>query len=275
MTTLDHAGLAGPDIGVLHGQFEALGFTLTPLSRQSGRLTADGPVVPWGTANRCAMLRDGYIELLGIVDPAAPANGLDGFLARYAGMHILALGIDDEDAAVDRLRRGGLVVPGVLHLERAVDDGDPDGPRARFARVPLPDAPEGRVQLIRHLTPEAIWQARFMEHANRAVALEAVILAVADPAATAARLSLLAGCPVVPDAAGGYALRLARGVVRVLDPAGLATVLPGVRAPMLPFMAGMVVRTDDGAAAVRASANLGAVPGGWMAIGGGAAVVFC
>ena len=44
-------------------------------------MRADGPVEPWGTGNRCAMLRDGYIELLGIFDPALPANGLDGFLA--------------------------------------------------------------------------------------------------------------------------------------------------------------------------------------------------
>ena len=45
------------------------------------------------------------------------------------------------------------------------------------------------------------------------------MLVVAEPAATAARLSRLAGRPVVPDAAGGYALDLPRGRVRVL-PAG-------------------------------------------------------
>ena len=72
--------------------------------------------------------------------------------------------MDDEAANLARLRRAGLAIPGVLHLERPVDDADPDGPRARFARLPLPDAPEGRVQLVRHLTPEAIWQERFMSH---------------------------------------------------------------------------------------------------------------
>ncbi len=282
MTTLDHAGLAGPDLVALHAQYTALGFTLTPLARQSGRLQAGAPVVPWGTANRCAMLRDGYIELLGIVDPTAPANGLDRFLARYAGLHILALGIDDEDASLARLRRAGLDVPGVLHLERPVDSADPEGLQARFARLPLPDAPEGRIQLIRHLTPEAIWQERFMRHANRAVALDAVILAVADPAETAARFSRLAGRPVQPDPAGGFVLPLARGRVRVLAPDALGAVLPGVVAPTLPFMAGLVVRTEDGAAAARALGDaeglLAPVPGGWMAgpgVAGGAALVFC
>lgn len=278
MIWLDHAGLVGPDLAALHRQYEGLGFALTPLARQSGRLRADGPVVPWGTANRCAMLRHGYIELLGIVDPAAPANGLDGFIARYAGLHILALGIEDEDAALVRLRRAGLDVPGVLHLERPVDGGDLGGVQARFARLPLPDAPEGRIQLIRHLTPEAIWQERFMRHPNRAVGLEEMVLVAAAPAETAARLSRLAGRPVAPDPAGGFMLVLGRGRVRVLEAAALEDVLPGVVAPVLPFMAGIVVRTEDEGEAARGLAKLQAVPGGWMAgpgLAGGAAVVFC
>ena len=105
------------------------------------------------------------------------------------------------------------------------------GARARFARLPLPDAPEGRVQLVRHLTPEAIWQERFMGHPNRAVALEAAILAVAEPAETAARLSRLAGLPVTPDPAGGFALELGRGLVRILPEAALGAGAAGVDAP--------------------------------------------
>lgn len=278
-TSLDHVGLVGRDAGLLHARFEALGFHLTPLSRQSGRLQADGPVVPWGTGNRCAMLRHGYIELLAILHPALPANGLDRFLDRYAGMHILALGIEDEDANLARLRRAGLAIPGVLHLERAVDDADPAGPRARFARLPLPDAPEGRVQLIRHLTPGAIWQERFMAHPNQAMGLETAILVAATPAETAARLSRLSGRPVQPDPAGGFQLALPAGNVRVLSPETLPSVLPGVVPPCLPFMAGMVVRTADAAAAAQAlTPGLLPVPGGLMAppaIAGGAALVFC
>jgi len=275
-TALDHIGLVGPDAAALHAEFERLGFLLTPLSRQSGRLRADGPVEPWGTANRCAMLRHGYIELLAILDPALPANGLDRFLARYSGMHILALGIEDEHANLERLRRAGLDIPGVLHLERAVDDADPTGPRARFARLPFPDAPEGRIQLIRHLTPEAIWQERFTTHPNRAVSLEAAILAVANPADTAARLSRLAGRPVIPDPAGGFALELARGIVRILPPDALPAVLPGLAPPTLPFMAGLVVRTEDDAATIRTLVpGLRPVPGGVMTTAGGAAIVFC
>ncbi len=242
---LDHVGIAGRDLGALAAAFERLGFQLTPLARHSGKRTPDGPVVPFGTGNRCVMLREGYIELIAIVDPAAFSNTLDRFLARYAGIHIIALGIDDAASNLDRLRRAGIDIPGVAYLERPVDDADPTGPRARFARLPLPDAPEGRLQLIRHLTPEAIWQERFLVHPNHAVALREVVIAVDQPAEAAARFSRLAGRPVVPDPAGGFALPLARGTVRLLPPDVIGAVLPGTAISSLPFIAGIAVRTDN------------------------------
>ena len=258
---LDHVGVAARDLGPLVAAYERLGFALSPVAQQSGRRVPEGPVEPFGSGNRCAFLKHGYIELIAILDPALFPNGLDRFLARYAGLHIIALAMQDEQANLVRLRAAGLAVPGVAYLERPVEPG---GPTARFARLPLPDAPEGRLQLIRHLTPELIWDARWMDHANRAEALVSVILA-ADPAAeTAARLSRLAGRPLEPDPAGGFLLALPgatgaagpqapelRTTIRVLEPEALPRVLPGVTIPTLPFIAGMVVRTADGNAAVR------------------------
>ena len=149
------------------------------------------------------------------------------------------------------------------------------------------------MQLIRHLTPELVWQERWMNHANKAVALEEAILCAAEPAETAARLSRVAGLPVEPDPAGGFVLRLpgaARAAgpfaevmetrVRVLPEAALPEVLPGVRAPVSPYMAGIVVRTSDGGAAARqvlAGIPTGQAPGGLMVPpehAAGAAVVF-
>ena len=255
--SLDHVGIAGRDLGAMAAAFERLGFQLTPLARHSGKRTPDGPVVPFGTGNRCIMLRQGYIELIAIVDPAAFSNTLDRFLARYAGIHIIALGIDDETANLDRLRRAGIDIPGVAYLERPVDDADPTGPRARFARLPLPDPPEGRLQLIRHLTPEAIWQERFLAHPNHAVALEEVVIAVEQAAEAAARFSRLAGRPVVPDPVAGFALPLPHGTVRLLPPDALGAVFPGAAIPTLPFIAGITLRTDDMAATTRLLAERG------------------
>jgi len=247
---LDHVGIAGTDLFALAENFEKLGFLLTPLARHSGKRTPDGPVVPFGTGNRCIMLRAGYVELIAIVDPGAFSNTLDRFLARYAGIHIIALDVDDADTNLARLRRAGIDIPGVAYLERPVDDADPTGPRAKFARLPLPDAPEGRMQLIQHLTRDAIWQERFLTHPNGAVALEDAVIAVADPAEAAARFSRLAGQPVIPDPVGGFALDLPRGRVRLIPEDALAKIFPSVVAPNLPYIAGISLRTSDGTKAI-------------------------
>lgn len=258
---VDHVGVAARDLAPMAAAYERLGFALSPIAQQSGRRRPDLPVEKYGSGNRCAFLKHGYIELIAILDPALYDNTLNAFLARYPGMHILALAMTDEDANLTRMRAAGIDIPGVAYLERPVEAG---GPIAKFARLPFPDPPEGRVQLIRHLTPELVWQEKWMDHANKAVALEEVILCAATPAETAARLSRLSGLPVEPDPAGGFLLRLpgaARAAgpfapvmetrVRVLTEQALGEVLPGVTAPALPFMAGMVVRTEDGGASAR------------------------
>lgn len=289
---LDHVAVVSRDLPPLVAAYERLGFALSPLSRQSGPRAPGGPVETFGSGNRCAFLRHGYIELLGLLDPALFANGVDRFADRYVGLHIVALAMQDEEANLARLRRAGLDIAGVARLQRPVEEG---GPVAHFARLPLPDAPEGRLQLIRHLSAGLVWDKRWMGHANRADALTEVIL-VNDPAAeSAARLSRLAGLPLVPDPAGGFLLELPgaagaagpeapvlRTAVRILEPAALPRVLPGVAIPALPFIAGMVVRTADGNAAVRAILAREGIatidlPMGLMvppAQAGGAAIVF-
>ncbi len=112
---LDHVGVVTRDLVALAGQYERLGFRLTPLARQ-----ADGRI-----GNRCAMLQQGYIELLAVVDPNARSATLERFLARHDGIHILALAIADEQAALVRLRRSGVSAPSVSEFERVIDDSDP------------------------------------------------------------------------------------------------------------------------------------------------------
>ena len=237
---LDHVGVVGRDVTLPATAFERLGFCLTPLARHAGGRTG----------NRNIMLRHGYIELLSVVDGGHSAT-LDRFLARYAGIHILAFAIDDPDATLARLHRAGFVDASVSMTERAVDDADPDSARARFTLVTTPDIAEGRIHLIHHHTPEALWQERFLHHPNHAVALEEVVIVAAQPAETAVRLSLRAGRPVMPDPVGGYRLALPQGCVRILPPDGAAMVLPDSVAPSLPWIAGVTLRTDDATEALR------------------------
>jgi hypothetical protein len=287
---LDHVGLCVRDPRPLWETWERLGFQLSPVAQQSGRRTPDSPVEPFGSGNRCAFLRHGYVELLGILDDTLFANGVDRFIARYAGAHILALAMDDAEANLARLRRGGLEIPGVAWLQRPVEPG---GPTARFARLPFPDAPEGRIQLVQHLTPDLVWDARWMNHRNGAEALESVIVASAEPAETTARLTRLAGVAAEPDSLAGFRLRLPGGAraagpdspqmetrIRILPAEALPRALPGVTAPSLPFIAGFTIRTADKGASARALLNgleLREAPEGAMVppeLAGGAAIVF-
>jgi hypothetical protein len=233
--TLDHVGVVGHDLAALAAQYEQLGFTLTPRA-----LTGDGRI-----ANRCAMLRQGYLELMALA-PGGTSATLARMLARYAGAHVIALAIDDPVATLTRLHRAGIDCPSVEQSDRSIDAADPTSPHARFAHLPVPEQPEARINLIRHLTPELLWQERFLSHPNHAVGLAEVVLAVPVPAESAARISRVAGRPVVPDPAGGFALPLPRGRIRLLPADTLETQLPAV-----PAIVSVTLRTDDGRAAVR------------------------
>jgi hypothetical protein len=237
---LDHVGVVTRDLAALAAQYERLGFMLTPLARQS-----DGRI-----GNRCAMLHRSYIELLAVVDPNAGSVTLDRFLARYAGIHILAFSMDGAQAALARLRRAGIDAPPVSLLERTTDDMDPTAPRARFTLIQLPDQPEGRINLVQHLTPDALWQERFLRHPNNVTTLAELVVAIAEPADTAARFSRLVGCPAIPDPVGGFTLDLAHGRVRLLPDTVLHSVLPDSAMAGLPRIVGLTLRTADGNAAV-------------------------
>jgi hypothetical protein len=235
VVALDHVGVVARDLAAIAGQYERLGFTLTPPARQ-----ADGRI-----GNRCAMLYRSYIELLAVVRPNASSATLDRFLARYDGAHILAFSVGDTQAAIARLRLAGIPGPTVSQFERPIDDTDIQGPHARFELIQLPDQPEGRINLVRHLTPEVVWQERFLRHPNNATVLDEVIVVVDQLADTAMRFSRLVGCPVIPDPPGGFVLELAQGRVRLLADTSLPSVLPDVDVTALPRIAGLAVRTAD------------------------------
>lgn len=239
---LDHVGIVGPDLNRLAATYARLGFQLTPLARHEGGRTG----------NHCIMLAGSYLELVATL-PGGTSATLGRFLDRYAGIHILAFRIEDDAAALSRLARAGFPELGVSRTERALDDGDPAGPHVGFALITPPDPPEGRVHLIRHLTPDTLWQKRFQAHPNRVTSLASVTMLVEQPAVTTAWLSRVAGRAAVVEG-DGYRLELPRGRVCIL-PASAHPDLAGgpVDTPPLPWIAGLTVHTDDGNRALRAT----------------------
>lgn len=247
---LDHVAYFVPDRDAVHAALRRLGFAPTPFSLQQHRASPQAPLVPVGTGNHCVMLREGYLEFLVPLDDTAVAGQLQSAIARYVGAHSIVFGT--ADAAVDaaRLAAGGFAPLPTVDLQRTVDV--PDGEEtARFSvvRVPPGTMPEGRIQFCRHHTPGLVWQARWVEHPNRAVALSGVDVCVPDVVAAAERFGRFTGIePVVQGCVAS--LTTARGRVRFVGP-GICAAHAGSEPPALPWIAGCEIASSDLAATHR------------------------
>lgn len=241
---VDHVAHFVPDSDAAARALEAYGFTVTPFSAQSHKPDPGAPLVPAGTGNRCVMLRRGYLEFLTPTGDTAVAGQLRAAIARYTGVHLVALGT--ADAAVDRMRlaAAGFEPLEPLTLERPI--GTPDGEQtARFAvlRTPHGTMAEGRIQFVEQRTPELLWQRRWLDHPNRAFALAGVFICVADPAEAAERYARYTG---LAARAEGPVRRLAtaRGELILLTPAACREVL-GSEPPAMPSIVGYAIESAD------------------------------
>ena len=248
--------------------FARLGFPLTPFTIHRNE-DATGARVPTGTANRCAMLGRGYLEILTDVD------GLDTpfsrahreAVARYEGLHLIAFAVDDADAEAGRLDAAGFRPQPVAHLRRPMPvDGGGEGEAAfSVLRVPPGTMAEGRMQILRHETPDLVWQPSTIARENAVSGLSGVLVCTADPAGAARRYARFTGRP-----ADGAGVALDRGRLDFVDPGGLARALPEARPPAMPFIAAAILESADVASTRQfveaAGVPVTALPGGAVAI---------
>ena len=172
-------------------RWERLGFQLTPVSAQTGVNPQTGASEPWATANRCAVLKQGYLELIGIHRHGLP-NPWSGLLARSEGAHILALRCDNADAVYPFIaaRCDDFALP--VQRRRMAPAGDREQ-EMRFRNIFSRDeyTPECRYIIIEHQTPEVLWQPPLMNHPNGAYALSQVTLCGKNDQALANRWQAL------------------------------------------------------------------------------------
>lgn len=234
---LDHVAHFVSDLGEAGRALEALGFVVTPTSEQS---TQDGPA---GTANRCVMLEGGYLEFLSPVADTPHARRTREAMARYPGVHILALGTPAAAEEHARLARHGFAPLPLVDLEREVEvDGETRLARFGVARVPPEAMPEGRVQFVEHRTPEYVWQPRWLGHANGVTAFAAVFVCADDPPAVATRYARFTG--LLPSPEGAF-IRLStlRGDIVIGRRRDLTELLGA--APPAPALAGYALACTD------------------------------
>lgn len=237
---LDHVAHFVPDIDVASSAFEALGFTLTPFSAQMQRAENGGPLTPAGAGNRCIMLERGYIECLTPTANTVIGEQLRTATARYTGLHLIAFGTADAAADHARLSQQQFAPLTPLDLQRSIatDDGEATA-RFTVVRVPPGTMAEGRIQFCQQHTPELLWQARWTKHANRAVALKAIIVCVENPEEAAQRYARFTG--IAASASGeDRIIDTARGRALLVSPQAMQHVFR-IDPPVLPWIAGSVI----------------------------------
>ncbi len=244
---LDHVAHWVPDLEAASGPLESLGFLLTPWSEQHASPRPGAPVTPVGSANRCVMLRSGYLEILAPLASTSIGRELQAGIDRYVGVHLLAFGSSDTKAEQARLEALGFPQRPVVALRREVETESGETATLRFTvgRAELGAMAEGRVQFLTHHTPEDLWQTRYLGHPNTAEDLAEVWIVVGDLDEAAARYSAYLDLPAGRVETGAAAIRLSRGRVSLFTPEAFRKRLPAAEVPTLPFIAGYGLATSD------------------------------
>jgi hypothetical protein len=219
---IDHVIIGVHDLEAARERYAGLGFNTTPRGRHIG----------WGTANYCIMLEDGYLELLGIVDPDGFSNGLDRFLETGEGLLALVAASRDAEGTAAAWAKAGLSPAEPQSLGRELETAE--GPSAlRFRNVLLPtDTVAGlRLFACQHLTPELLRQPRWLSHPNGARRLRSCTIVAEDPAAVTSILARVFGSGNVTSTDRVVAIHVGRAVVLVATPEDAALMHPMAAIP--------------------------------------------
>ena len=228
---LDHTAFFVPAMDAAADALERCGFRLTPFTAQTNR-EGDATVLS-GTGNRCAMLRNGYLELLAATSDTPLSAQLRERIADHPGLHLAALTSADTASQEHRRRTGaGFPTLPLVDMRRPVGD---DFARFTIARVAHGTMPEGRAQFLTHHTEPLVWLPDMLDHPNGATALTALWIAADDPAEPAARYASFAGRPATQNRAV-TTIGLDRGALNFATPRYLAEAFGIIPAGKLPCL---------------------------------------
>lgn len=244
---LDHVGWYVPDIALAGTTFEQLGFRLTPVTPHTHE-SASGERTRSGTANRCAMIELGYLEILcAMPDLDTPlTEELRAGLDRYTGLHLIAFTCADAPLEHARIAEAGFSPRPIVNLRRPLtaDDGNDAMTAFSVIRLPPGEMAEGRIQMLTQETPETVWQPSLIARDNAIDALSGVVVCANDVAGSAARFARLLGRAATGNGAAAEIV-LDRGRVTIVSPDELTTLIPGAAVPADPFIAAVVLRSHD------------------------------
>ena len=240
---LDHVAHFVPGMDAAAAALENCGFRLTPFTAQTNRV--GGKPVPAGTGNRCAMLREGYVEILTATADTELARQLRERIADHVGLHLAAFSSADAAAEHRRLAETGFATLPIVDMRRpvATDRGSEDA-RFTIARIAHGSMREGRVQFLTHHTERLVWREGFVDHPNSARALTGLWIAADDPPEPAARFARFTGRPTT-RAGEVTTIAIERGTMHIALPRYLRDAFGITPVGTLPcFVAAQIAVTD-------------------------------
>ncbi len=240
------------DLDAAAENWKGLGFTISPRGTHSAHM---------GTGNTTIMLRDDYIELLGVLNATKHNEPSRAYLEQTGGgIERIAFTTPDAAAGASEIRGMGYAAVGPTDFERPVTMPDGRKSAAKFATFqwPVDEAPGGvRLFACQHKTRETVWIPELQRHANTARRIAEVLIVSPEPESDAKHLARMID---------GEIRKAADGTVMVPTRAGRADFVfltreamvrrhPGVAMTGLPERAGAGLRlvVDDLAAAQRAA----------------------
>jgi hypothetical protein len=267
---IDHAVVVVQDLDKAAENWKRLGFTVSPRGTHSARM---------GSGNYTIMLDPDYMELLGILvetDHNAPTRA---FLAkRGEGIERIAFTAVDSAAGAEEIRARGYEPVGPVDFERPVTmpDGSLSAAKFRIFQWPIAEAPGGlRIFACQHKTRETVWIPELMKHANGAKRLKRALVVSPEPAKDAAHLARMIDreVRVEPDGAVSVPSGSDRADFVFLNKDQLGGRYPEVPLAGLPERggAGLVLATNDLAAAEKAVGSAGIRSGGCVCVAPAAA----
>jgi catechol 2,3-dioxygenase-like lactoylglutathione lyase family enzyme len=213
---LDHIMIAVHDLEKARLSYGRLGFTTAPIGHHQGK----------ATSNYCIMFAETYLEIIGIVRPELSGGDIGARLkARGEGLHRMALGTPDADAAKADLVAAGLHPEGPQDLARPLESGE----MVRFRNLMLPDSDTANLGLFLcgHKTPALMRPPELRRHANGAIAFAGVTAIVDDLEAPRTALTHLFGAASASPADYGIAVDTGRGIIHLATERSFALLHPG------------------------------------------------
>jgi Glyoxalase-like domain len=216
---LDHIVHAVRDLDAAAEFYARAGFTVGARNRHS-----------WGTHNRIVQLKNAYIEILEVAEPAKivphgkrsfsfGAFNRD-FVGAQQGLSMLVL--NSSDAADDARAFEAAGIGGFEVFEFAREGTRPDGTPVKLAFSLAfacdPASPKVGFAACQHHFPENFWDPAFQAHANGAKSVAAVAMVTENPTDHHVFLKALTGVNDLHSSSIGVRARTENGDIEIMEP---------------------------------------------------------